>query len=170
MLDMGFFLAALTKGYDLVYKWGYLGIFLISFIQTASLSLFPLPTIVIIITFGRILNPFLVGLFGGLGSSLGALVVYTFGRGSKDIVEKRYGKELEKVGRRFNKHNGFWWIFVFNMIPFLSDSIIALFCGIVEYDLRNYILATLISKILFNLILAYAGFYSIDWIMGLFGL
>lgn len=166
----GFLTAVFTRSYEAVYRWGYIGILLAAFIESASFSLFPLPTMAFIFTFGGILNPFLVGFLGGLGSTFGSLVAYIVGRGGKDFIEKKYGKKLEMIGRKFEQYGGFLWIMVANLTPFLPDNGIALFCGMVRYDIKKYFAASLISKILFNLILAYAGYYGINFLLNLFQL
>lgn len=165
----GFLLTILTRSYEAVYRWGYLGIFLIAFIESGSFSLFPFPTMVLVFSFGSILNPFLVGLSGGVGSTLGSLISYVFGRGSKDFLEKKYGERLEKMRKKFHQYKGFWWIMIVNMTP-LPDNLLALFCGMIKYDIRKYIVASLISKILFNLIIAYAGYYGVRGLLNLFQL
>ena len=166
----GFFLTVLTRSYEAVYRWGYIGIFFVTLFETASFSTFPLPTMAFIFTFGGILNPFLVGFFGGIGGAIGSLTSYVFGRGSKDLVEKKYGKKLEKMRRGFERHGGFVWIMTVNLVPLLPDSLIGLFCGMVKYDVKKYFTASLISKIIFNLIIAYAGYYGVNALLNLFQL
>jgi membrane protein YqaA with SNARE-associated domain len=159
-----FLVMVYTNGYELVYRWGYLGLFILSLMEGVTLSLFPLPTIFFVFTFGRILNPFLVGTVSGLGSAIGSIVGYVFGRGSNDLVEKKYGKQLDKIRKRFDKHSGFWWLVVLGVIP-VTSNLIGLFCGFIEYDFKKYFLATLISKLFITLLFSYAGFYSIGWVL-----
>ena len=78
-------------------------------------------------------------------------------------------KELKKTRETFDKHKGFLWVVILGMTPFVSNFL-SLFCGIIKYDIRKYILASLISKISFNLILAYAGYYGINWFLNVFQL
>ncbi len=165
----GFLTTVFINSYEAVYRWGYIGILLVSFIESASFSTFPLPTMVFIFTFGGILNPFLVGIFGGIGSTFGSLTSYMIGRGSKDFLERRYSKKLEKIGEKFHKYKGFWWIMAVNLTP-LPDNLLALFCGMIKYDLRKYFAASLTSKIIFNLVIAYAGYYGINALLSLFQL
>ncbi len=164
-----FLSAVFTRSYEVVYRYGYVGLFFISLIETASFSFFPLPTIFFVFTFGGILNPCLVGIVSGLGMAIGTITGYVFGRGFKDIVERKYGKELKKTRETFDKHKGFLWVVILGMTPFVSNFL-SLFCGIIKYDIRKYILASLISKISFNLILAYAGYYGINWFLNVFQL
>ena len=82
------FISIITNSQGFVNKWGYLGIFIVSLVGSSSL-IFPLPTFVILFTFGAIFNPFLVGLIGALGTSIGNLTSYILGLGGKEILEKR---------------------------------------------------------------------------------
>ena len=162
----GFLTILLTRSYEFVYRWGYLGLFIINFLETMTLSLFPLPTLFFVFTFGGILNPFLVAIVSGLGGTVGAIFVYVFGRGFKDIAEKKYSKQLEKTKDKFHKYKGFWWIVIVNLTP-LPDGLISIFCGMIRYDLKKFLIATFCSKIIYNLILAYAGYYSVTWVLNL---
>ncbi len=167
MLDItGFLIAVATRSYEAIYKWGYLGLFTINLIETASLSIFPLPTMVFVFSFGGILNPFMVGLVAGLGGGIGSLTGYILGRGFKDLAEKKYGKKLEETRKKFEKYNGLFWIALVNVTP-LPDSIISVFCGVIKYDLKKFFLVTTIAKIIFALIISYSGYYSLTWIWNL---
>jgi len=60
----------ITWSNEVVGAWGYLGIFLVSLVGNASIIL-PVPSFIIVFTFGAILNPWLVGLAGALGATIG---------------------------------------------------------------------------------------------------
>jgi len=163
----GLLLTILTRSYEIVYRHGYVGLSFISLIETASLSLFPLPTMFFVFTFGGILNPFLVGIISGLGAGVGSISGYIFGRGFKDIAEKKYGRRLEKTRINFDKYKGFWWIIIVNITP-LPEGLISLFCGVVHYDFKKFFVAALVGKIIYSLILAYGGYYGVNWLLDLF--
>ncbi|MBD3155791.1 MAG: hypothetical protein GF368_03995 [Candidatus Aenigmarchaeota archaeon] len=162
-----FLFMAYTNGYEIVYKWGYLGLFILTFIEGATFSLFPLPTIFFVFTFGRILNPFLIGSVSGLGAAIGSIFGYLLGRGSNDLVERKYGRKLDQIRKKFEKHSGFWWLVVLGIMP-VTSSFLPVFCGLIEYDFKKYFLASLVSKLFINSLFSYAGFYSIGWVADIF--
>lgn len=144
---------------------GYLGIFLVSFIGSASIIL-PVPFIAVIFSASAFLNPLLVGLLAGFGAALGELTGYGLGYGGQKIV-KKYKKTFELAESWFQKHGGFFVIFVFAATPLPSD-VIGLLCGAMKYPVKKFFIASLLGKIIANLIVAYAGFYSIQWILDYF--
>jgi membrane protein YqaA with SNARE-associated domain len=162
----GFLTAILTQGYEVVYRWGYLGLFLVNVLEAMSFSIFPLPTMLFVFTFGGILNPFLVTIFSALGGAVGTVFPYILGRGFKDIMEKKYSKQLAKTRNKFEKYKGVWWIGIVNVTP-LPEGIVSLFCGIINYDFKRFFVTVVIARIIFNLILAYSGYYSVSWVLKL---
>jgi len=167
MVLTGFLISILTGGYEFIYRWGYLGMFLFNFLETATISLFPLPTSFFVFSFGKIVNPFLLGVISGFGGAIGSVFAYILGRGFKDVIERKYGKYLERTRRNFDKYKAIWWIVIANFIP-LGGGVIAVFCGIIRFDLKRFFIAVLLSKIAYNLILSYSGYYSVTWLLDLF--
>ncbi len=147
---------AATNSYALIYQWGYLGVFLSSLVSGVSLFFFPLPTQALVITAGGILNPFLVGVAATLGSAIGDSVSYVLGLGGKELLEKKYERGLNHTRKSFEKYGAFVWIFAASLLPFPFD-IVAIFCGIIKYDFKKFILAMFTGKLIKHLILAYAG-------------
>lgn len=151
-----------------VSKWGYLGVFIVSLISSSSV-LFPLPGFIVIFTFGAVFNPFLVALFGALGATTGSITGYLVGLGGKEILKNKYGKKLKKIKKEFAKYKGPLWIIVLNASP-LPEDIVSIFCGVIKYDFRKFIIATFIGQMILCLILAYSGFYSVHWVLDYFKL
>ena len=60
-------------------QYGYLGVFLVSILASATVIAF-VPSVPVIFTLGGVLNPFLVGLTAGVGEAMGELVSYFAGR------------------------------------------------------------------------------------------
>jgi len=156
-----------TWSNEVVGAWGYLGIFLVSLIGNASIIL-PVPSFIIVFTFGAILNPWLVGLVGAVGATIGELTGYMLGRGGREALEKRYGKEIKRAEKWIEKHGIFPILVLFSATPLPSDIVGAL-AGMVEYDIRKFLLATLIGRTIAYLILAFAGFYGLSYVLSLFG-
>lgn len=146
---------------------GYLGIFLVSLIGSASIIL-PVPFIIVVFSAGAFLNPFLVGLSAGAGAAIGELSGYGAGYGAQTLATK-YKKWFSLAERWFQKHGGFLVIFIFAATP-LPFDVVGLMSGAMKYPIKKFFIATLLGKIVANLIVAYAGFYSLSWILGFFQL
>lgn len=171
MLTPDFFL-------NLVHTFGYAGVFLASLIGSASVIL-PLPSFAFVFAAGSLLNPMAVGILAGIGAAIGELTGYGVGYGISYGIkyrEKRRKKERIKIlhnkwfriaNKLAKKRSMFVIIFIFAATP-LPDDIIGIICGSIKYDVKKFFIATLIGKIMLSLILAYAGFYGIDWLKGYF--
>lgn len=168
MVSNDFLLSIFSSSYDFVYKWGYLGLFIVSLVSSASI-LFPIPNFVLIFSFGAILNPFFVALSTALGSTIGEGTSYLIGLGGKKVLERKYTKRLKQINKAFKKYGSDLWIFILAATP-LPDDVVGIFCGIIRYDLRKYFLAIFLGKFVLSLVLAYAGFYSINWVLNLLGI
>ncbi len=151
---------------SLMNSYGLFGIFLISLIGSSTI-IFPLPSAAIIFIAGSFMNPFLVGILGGLGATLGEFVGYFLGFGGRKAIEKKWKKEIKKVEKLFEKYGGFFITILFAATP-LPDDIVGLFCGMIKYDLKKFFIAVLIGKLIMSFLLAYGGFYSIKWILDIF--
>jgi len=144
---------------------GYFGIFIVSLIGSASIIL-PIPFIVVVFSAGALLNPLLVGLSAGAGAAIGELSGYGVGYGAQTLITK-HKKWFELAESWFQKHGGFLVIFIFAATP-LPFDIVGLMSGAMKYPVKRFFIATLLGKIVANLIVAYAGFYSLNWILGFF--
>lgn len=150
----------------LLKTYGYGGVFLINLISSSSV-IFPLPTIALIFASGSVLNPILVGLFGGLGAAIGEMTAYLVGVGGKRLIEKKWKNSMNNIRMLFAKYGGFFIIIGFSLTPFPFD-IIGIFSGTIKYPPKKFFLAALIGKILLYSLVSYAGSYSINWILDMF--
>jgi len=145
---------------EILLTWGYLGVFVLSFLSSATLF-FPLPVDGMIFTLGSKLNPWVLGIIAGIGASLGELTAYYAGYVGTILVEKRkhLGK-INKVRAMFQKY-GFFTIplFAFTPLPF---DVLGIFCGAIRYDVKKFFVGTLLGKIPRAVILALAGHYTIQ--------
>lgn len=153
---------------SLIANYSYLGILFVSFLGASTIIL-PTPAYIIIFLAAAKLNPLLVGIFGGLGAALGELTGYAVGFGGGKVIEKKWKKEIKKWGARFQKYGGFVLVVLFAATP-LPDDIIGVLCGTIKYNIKKFFIASLIGKVIIHLLIAYAGYYSINWILDVFGL
>ena len=141
-----------------VESWGYIGIFLVSMIGNASI-IFPIPTYLVVFAFGGILNPWLVGLAAGAGATIGELTGYALGKGGKCVIERKHKKLLKDTKKWIEKHGLFPMLVLFAATP-LPDDIVGILGGIVSYNLKKFLTATFIGKVIAHVALAWAGFYG----------
>jgi membrane protein YqaA with SNARE-associated domain len=137
---------------------GYLGVFIVSVVSSASIFL-PVPGFLFILAAATFLNPFLVGIISGAGMAIGELTGYAIGGGSNYVLKKKDHKWL-KIGEKwFRKDRGFLVILIFAATP-LPDDITGILGGMFKYDWKKFLLAAFIGKTLLNLALALAAFYG----------
>lgn len=152
---------------NVVGSFGYLGIFLVSFIGSASI-IFPIPVFALIFSLGAILNPWLVALSAGLGGAVGELTGYALGKGGEGVIKKRYKKLFERGKELFEHEQAFIAIVLFAATP-LPDDVIGILGGMFQYDVKKFILASFIGKMIMSLGLAWGGFYGVRWVLTVFG-
>src|SRR3989338_9668902 len=165
-------LASLISGFiqwsqEIVFAFGYLGVFIIGFIGTVSIIL-PTPAFLAVFVAGSVLNPWLVGIIAGLGMAMGEVVGYGAGLIGKKVIEKKNKKWLKRAKVWFEKHGAFWIIILFSVSP-LPDDIVGILAGMIKYDIKKFFLASLIGKIAMCMALAWGGFYGVQWVLSLFG-
>lgn len=163
------FVLLLVNFFILAEKFGYLGLFLVSVITGALLIFVPFPLGAIVFVLGGTLNPLLVAIIAAVGSTIGGSTKYLIGLGGKEILEKKYEKEMVRVRNAFEKYNFFWWIVAIGLTPFPDDPV-SIFCGIVKYDFKKYFIAMLMGRLILNFITAYAGYYSVNSLLDIFGI
>ena len=149
----------------LVRDYGYLGAFLISIVGNFTIFL-PVPYALTIYAFGATLNPLLLGIVCGLGSTVGEFSAYLVGWGGRRVVEKRYGRRLESAKLLVQRY-GMLVIFLFCALPLPTDLIL-IPLGMLKYDLRKAMVAAFLGKTVMLVTVAYAGRYSYAFVRDLF--
>jgi len=142
----------------LIGVWGYPGVFIISFLGNAAIIL-PVPSYIVVISLGGILNPWLVGIFAGLGAAFGELTGYLVGKGGGYAAKDKYSGLLERTRRWSERHGLFPIIVLFAATP-LPDDIVGIIAGVINYDIRKFLTANVIGKVISHIALALAGFYG----------
>jgi len=152
----------------MVTTYGYLGIFGINMIASATIF-FPLPAFALTFALGAVLNPWLLGLAAGLGSAIGELTGYLLGYGGQKAFKKRYKKWLKRAEKFAEKRGMFPAILVIAASPIPTD-IVGILAGVAKYKPWKFFVAMAIGKIIKYTLIAWAGYYGLAWIAGLFGI
>ena len=86
------------------HTWGYLGVFIISFLGNATI-IFPAPSMIFVFVAASQLNPLLVAIIAGVGSALGESIGYLAGYGGRYVLDKSDSKikrEINKIHKVFD--------------------------------------------------------------------
>ena len=145
---------------------GYIGIFILSIIGSASVF-FPIPYTISYYILGATLDPLLIAVVGGLGSAIGEITGYMIGYfGQRFIGEEKKKRMLYlvKIVDRF----GYLFIFLFALTP-LPDDLLFIPLGILRYSFLKVFISSLLGKIVMAYALAYSGKISFELINVLFG-
>ena len=151
---------------------GYLGAFISGFFSTFTLFL-PSPTfIVVFFLAGAGYNPLLLGILGGLGATIGEMIGYGVGYGAgagvKKFKGKKWTKKREYVAKLFKKYHPNLIIFIFSAAPVIPFDLVGIFAGTIKYNYKHFIFYLAAGKIIKYIILAYMGFYGIEYLLGIF--
>ena len=147
-------------------QYGYLGVFIVSFIGASSIVL-PIPYTILIIYFGSQWDPLLVALAGGAGSALGEFFGYVLGYYGRTVVSEENQKKMNYILKIFSRYGAFT-IFLFALTP-LPDDLLFIPLGIMRYSFLKAFVPSLLGKLLMCLILSYGGYFSIGIIEDLLG-
>jgi uncharacterized membrane protein YdjX (TVP38/TMEM64 family) len=150
---------------NLVASYGYAGAFLISMFGNFTVF-FPVPFVLTIYAFGATLNPLILGLVCGVGSTIGEFSAYLIGRGGRSVINDRYGERLE-TAKLLVQEYGMAVIFAFAVLP-LPDDLILIPLGMLKYSLKKAMVAMLLGKTIMCVAVAYAGRYSYTLIRDVF--
>ena len=152
---------------SLVSNFGYLGVFFLGVITSATLFI-PTPAFIIVFFLAGTMNPVLLGFFAGLGAAVGEMSGYLIGLAGEKVLLKKYDKRIKQIEKSFEKHSSKLIIFIFSATPLPFDAV-GLFCGAVRYPIKAFFLFTLLGKLVKYWAIAFAGFYSMNWILHILG-
>jgi membrane protein DedA with SNARE-associated domain len=145
--------------------YGYPGIFLIALMANATVFL-PAPGVAVVFAMGSIFNPLLVALSAGTGGALGELSGYLAGFSGQAVVERM--DIYEKINPWIKKYGG-WTILVLSAIPNPFFDIAGIAAGMAKMPLLQFLVFCWVGQIIKMAMFAYAGAYSIDWVVKLVG-
>ncbi|MCD6229851.1 MAG: VTT domain-containing protein [Candidatus Diapherotrites archaeon] len=148
-------------------EYGYLGVFLISVVGTATI-LFPAPYTIALFFMGSLqsFDPFLLSLVAGFGAAVGESASYLVGFAGRRLVPEKHREKIEPYRRIFERH-GFAAIFVFSATP-LPDDLLYIPVGMMKYPFAKFFLAAFAGKTLMSAVIIYSGFYSLSLVNGFF--
>ena len=146
---------AFSKEIIALSEYGYLGVFIISLLSSATIFI-PAPGWVAVIALGGILNPYILGIIAGIGSGIGELTGYMIGNGARNLTSR----ELD-TQRKLIKKYGLWIIMVLAFIPNPLFDAAGLVAGALKIPVWKFMLATIAGRIIRFVVLAYFGAWAL---------
>lgn len=141
-------------------RYGYLGVFLIPLIGSASFIL-PMPGLAVIAGGGAFLDPVLgippwivVGLLAGLGETLGELTGYAAGYGGRAVLQQR--RFLPRLEQWMHKQ-GSLVMFTMAVLPNPLFDIGGVIAGMVRMPMWKFFAAVLLGKVIKSMYIAGSG-------------
>lgn len=133
--------------------YGYPGLFLLNLLASATLIL-PAPGLALAFAAGAALNPWLVGLAVGSGSTLGELTGYLAGFSGRGAIETdpQYAR-VHGWMMRF----GLWVIFFLSMVPNPLFDVAGIASGVMKIPVWKFLAVTWVGKVIKSTLVALAG-------------
>jgi len=154
--------------WQLLIQYGYFGVFLISFIGTASIII-PVPYTLIIFALSLTgeWDPILLIVAGGVGSAIGEGSGYVLGYFGRRIMSEERQRKMTYLVKLFDRY-GPLAIFIFALTP-LPDDLLFIPLGILRYKFYKAFIPALIGKALMIALLVYFGQIWGDVLVLIFG-
>ena len=131
-----------------VYNLEIVGIFLFIAIMGLQGLIVPLPSEIVLLGTGMIWGWFLGGIMGIIGSMAAAVLCYYVSRrGGRPLAEKFVGEKAINIADDFIKKHGMMAIIITRFIPFIPFDVISYTSGLVDIDVKKYLIGTLIGSI-----------------------
>jgi len=142
---------------------GYPGIFLVALMANATVFL-PAPGVAVVFAMGNVFNPLGVALAAGAGGALGELSGYLAGFSGQAVIERM--DVYDRIHSWVVKY-GLWTILMLSAIPNPFFDIAGVAAGIAKMSLRRFLLACWIGQTIKMALFAFAGYYSLNWLISL---
>jgi membrane protein DedA with SNARE-associated domain len=155
------YIYSIGNGVDRYAVYGYPGIFLIALLANATLLL-PAPGVAIVYAMGCVFNPLGVALAAGTGGALGELSGYLAGFSGQSVMERT--KLYERLHPWIQKY-GAWAIFLLAAIPNPFFDTAGILAGMMKMPVGRFLLSCCCGQIIKMGIFAYAGYYSVVWLL-----
>jgi membrane protein DedA with SNARE-associated domain len=162
MIGIAIFAYSIRNEVQTLQRYGYIDIFIINVIGSATIIL-PAPALVIVIAAGGLaaLNPFWIGTAAGIGSTIGEMTGYTAGYSGQIFVENaKLYRRLHELADRY----GVLTIFVLAILPLPLFDLGGMAAGALRMHPYKFLIATLSGKLIKMWIAAYLGAGAFSWL------
>jgi len=152
----------LSSKLDFLKEYGYIGAFLVALISSATVIL-PAPGWAVIGGMGSFLDPYLLGVFAGVGSAFGELTGYMIGYGGRESIDRNRLPDYERH-KKWLKNADVVALFVLAALPNPIFDIAGIAAGALKIPLWRFLLAVSLGKILKFVVVAHLGNFAIAYV------
>lgn len=107
-----------------------------------------------------------LALFGAIGKTIGAWVLYVLADKLEDVFIAKFGRflgvshrEIENIGKRLN---GGWqdnaFVFIARAIPIIPSAPVSIACGVIKLNLKTFLTSTFAGTFVRDLMYLYLGY------------
>ena len=146
-------------------QYGYVAVFLVGLVSNATLIL-PVPGLAVSSVMGRVLDPWVVGIVGGVSQALGELTGYMAGYSGQTWVDEN--RTYDRLARWIQRY-GVPVIFVLAVIPNPVFDVGGMIAGALRLPLWKFLASCMAGKVIKNILFALAGYYGIEALLRIFG-
>ena len=145
------------KGLDpeRIATYGYIGVFLASFVCTASIF-FPAPGFMVVVVAAALFNPNWVALAAAGGGALGEFTSYLVGYWGRAAIDLERWERYRRAENWMMRY-GSVAIFLFALVPGLIFDLIAIAAGAVRFPFWKFALASFTGRLPRSFLEAYLG-------------
>ncbi len=169
-------------GAKYVATYGLLGMLIVAFLGGSLLSMIaiPVPYWLFVFTLPSVLAPqfqmgapVLVGLISGVGASLGQLLTFMLGYGSRDLSQKiayRFNRSVYDRALRWAQQHGSLAVFLMSAIinPFHLPMTLAM--ASLRYPAWKFFLFSLLGNLLKSTFIAFCGYFGLTSLFRFLGI
>ncbi|MFO8017395.1 MAG: TVP38/TMEM64 family protein [Promethearchaeia archaeon] len=131
-----------------IFHIGFWGIFLFLAVMSLQGILVPIPSAIVTLAAGILWGFWWGGVLGVIGSMCAATLCYYISKkGGRPLAEKFVGKSTIDMTDKLIEKYGTGAILITRLIPFISFDAISYTAGIVDLNIKKYIIATFIGSI-----------------------
>ena len=112
------------------------------------------------------MNPILLGLFGGIGVTIGDSLYFYLGSKGKEISSKKVDKRLEKISKLLKKSPKWlipFIVYIYSGFTLLPNDLMTFSLGITGYSYKKIFLPLILGNITVTTIIAYISIFGINF-------
>jgi membrane protein DedA with SNARE-associated domain len=115
---------------------------------------------------GSVLNPWIVGIVGGVGQALGEMTGYMAGYSGQTWIDEN--RIYNRLARWMQRH-GMLTVFVTSVIPNPLFDLGGMAAGALRFPVWKFLIACTAGKVIKNIAFAMAGYYGLEALYRLLG-